>query len=152
GSVLVRPNTPNESRPSRMQNMGFGESRREAEERGNGLYVLERVPLGPILLEAKAPGYAPINGVTAELPREEPVLIQLQEGVQIAGTVLTADGRPVAGAELVSASSSNPDRVRSDESGRFVFDALGPGTHAISVSADGFVSTWRNEVNAGTMD
>jgi protocatechuate 3,4-dioxygenase beta subunit len=138
---------------SALSSLGFNESRREAEERENGEYVLERAPPGTLRVEATAPGCAPSGRQNVELPRAEPLVIRLAEGRQIAGTVQSSSGKPIDKAELQVSGPNVKDpapKVKTDKSGRFIFDTLDVGDYTVSATADGFASAQKAGIPSGT--
>ena len=56
------------------------------------------------------------------------------------GTVASADGTPVAGANVTLTGNGPAREASSDAKGHFVFDRLSPGTYTISAYAHGFTS------------
>lgn len=102
-------------------------------------------------LWVRAAGHRPgtVEGVAA--PNERPVRIVLDRGVRVAGRVVDAGKRPVAGAHL-SLRAERPGGERglirfvggvnasavSDEDGRFTFEGMTPGTAELDATAAGF--------------
>jgi len=89
----------------------------------------------------------------------EPVVLRLEEGLELRGRVETSDGDAAGGVAVWTQPASRAvDRgasVRSstltDADGRFQFDDLGPGTHSVSAqSEDG--KTARATAEAGQRD
>jgi len=152
GSILVNKASSNPGRSDKLRNLGISESRREAQELGKGEYILERAPLGELYAEVKAPGYTPSPRTNVTLPADEPLVIRLQEGVFIAGTVLSTEGKAIENAELEVNDQRGDQKVRSGADGRFVFDTLAAGDYTISANADGFVNVRKTGVSTGTMD
>jgi uncharacterized GH25 family protein len=153
GKILVGRRSA--SAPGPLSAAGIHESRREAEEKGKGEYLLERAPLGSLFVEAEAPGYAPSEMEPAELPQKEPLVIRLQPGSQITGTVTSTGGKPVAGASLEASGAGtpgNPAKVKTDSEGRFVFNALADGNFTISATAEGYVTSQKGGVASGAAE
>jgi protocatechuate 3,4-dioxygenase beta subunit len=76
---------------------------------------------------AKAPTEA--GGAEAEDAPREPAAADEKAAFTIAGQVLDADGRPVAGADVIvvfEAPTDEPARTTTDASGRFRFDSVEP--------------------------
>ena len=137
-----------------LQAQGFNESRREAEEEGNGKYVLRRAPPGSFNVAARAPGYS-LKSTPCELPQKEPLVLRLEKGLSISGLVLTAERTPIEGAEL-EVSGPNlgdpPPKAKSDGSGRFFFDTLSAGQYGVRVEAGGYASARKDNVSTGAED
>ncbi len=137
-----------------LQEQGFNESRREAEEQPGGKYVLRRAPPGSFNVAARAPGYA-LKSSPCELPQKEPLVLRLEKGLSISGLVLAADRNPIEGAEL-EVSGPNlgdpPPKTKSDGSGRFYFDTLSAGEYNVKVEATGYAAARKDDVPTGTED
>jgi hypothetical protein len=122
---------------------------------GNGYFVVEEAPEGPLKLGTRSRPHLEVSGVT--LPADdEPVLLVVDWGNHVmSGGVLDGGGSPVAGAQVQLSWSYEGGGTRSmsnrktltDESGLFRFTQLGPGPHRLHVSASGYRSAQqRHEV------
>jgi hypothetical protein len=109
-----------------------------------GEFVLDVASALPISLFASHPGYVP--ALRAASDSSTAIVLTLEEGgAAITGTVLDAEGGPIAGAEL-RASDLGELQVAlgvSDASGRFRVDAA-PGAARLHARADGYAEQWRN--------
>jgi len=68
---------------------------------GDGYYQLPRLPNGTLRLHAQAPGQVPAQIDFEAHGRTAAVTVPLEDGVPLQGTVVAADGKPVAGVEVV---------------------------------------------------
>jgi protocatechuate 3,4-dioxygenase beta subunit len=124
----------------------------EATTGADGRFVLPDLRRGERLdLEVRAAGYRPGSAAGVPAPNTRPVRIVLDRGVRVAGRVVDAGGRPVAGAEL-ELRSERPGgergiirhvggataRTAADADGRFVFDGIPPGGATLDAWAAGF--------------
>ncbi len=66
----------------------------------SGLVELGPIPEGPAVLAARAPGFVGRSGVPVPPEGSEPVRIGLMKGGTLRGSVVDADGYPVAGASI----------------------------------------------------
>lgn len=117
--------------------VSIDDAERDGEETAPGEFCFVRLPPGRHSLRARAPGFIRF-GEVVDLPGEEPLIVTLEEGHRIAGTVRAADGTPIEGAELQYDSSEVT--VKTDAFGRFLFDTLPEGNHEISARAKGFIT------------
>lgn len=95
------------------------------------------VPTGPLMLAARADGYATDIDYVVALGRIHHDFTLGPEGTIVGHAVRAGGNEPVAGA-IVELTDGN-DRKKSeptDETGRFVFDAIAPGRYSISAVAD----------------
>lgn len=101
----------------------------------DGQFAL-RLAEGSYDLEVRAEGYAPKRVLTVRVARgSEPLEIVLEEGMRLAGRVVTASGAPVADATLMLATMEAGPQGRSVSSsdGSFAFEDLSPGKMMLSV-------------------
>ncbi|HTG34315.1 MAG TPA: carboxypeptidase-like regulatory domain-containing protein [Thermoanaerobaculia bacterium] len=124
----------------------------EATTGSDGRFILSDLRRGERLdLEVRAAGYRPGNAAGVPAPTARPLRIVLDRGVRVAGRVVDAGERPVAGAEL-ELRSERPGgergiirhvggattRTAADADGRFVFDGVPPGGATLDAWAAGF--------------
>ena len=138
-------------RAESLENTDFSESRRLATEQGAGRYALEQAPRGPVRIQVLAPGYSRFREYV-DAPEDKAVVIELDEGLQISGSVLNRDGKPIADAalEVDGPNVGNPPpKVTTDATGRFLCNILSEGEYSITVSAAEYVSLREENVTAG---
>ncbi|HVS19631.1 MAG TPA: hypothetical protein VMT18_13590, partial [Planctomycetota bacterium] len=107
-----------------------------------GGFELAGLPLGPLRLWARAPGFAWTRSEVIEVRRDEPVsavelaLEPLGAEGRIAGVVLGASGLPVAGARVAWMDPQDYDPVQRecDANGRFQFDVRANVAHTLRAS------------------
>lgn len=70
----------------------------------------------------------------------------------LAGTVVNAKGRPVAGARVImqSAAGASPDATTTNAQGRFFFPQLAHGYYDVRASLAGKVSDWKHNIEVRT--
>ena len=112
-----------------------------------GGFAFERVAPGPIELRAEAPRYqvAKLEGLEASPGQELAGLeIVLLPGGVVEGRVLSPDGRPLPGAEVILSLTSErgmaftPHRTQSDGDGRYRLDGLPTGPQTLEARAEGY--------------
>ena len=133
---------------SRSSNMSMGgavmmmRSQEDTSSDADGAFVFEDVRPGSLSFKAVASGYkeAALNDVELEAGTDlEDLVLRLDPGATLTGTVRLPDGRPAIGARV--------DRVRegggfmrgmsgvsTDGAGRYVLDGLEPGDHSIEAT------------------
>lgn len=82
-----------------------------------------------------------------------PLLPARQPGMgTLAGTVVNAKGRPVAGAHVVmqSAAGNMPQATTTNSQGRFFFPQLTHGYYDVRATASGKASAWRHNLEVRT--
>ncbi len=136
---------------------GLHDASREVPDNGNGEYTLNRVPAGIWRVHVVAEGFAyrPNRPVHLELPQEEPLLVPLDAGAWLIGSVSNAEGRPIPNAEVDATDSVEGQHyqgVKTDAMGRFEMGFLVPGSYWVTVSAHGFALGRRENVPTGTAD
>lgn len=115
------------------------------ESGADGRFAIEAVPVGEHVLVASAPARAGRRVEVAVRVTDRQVDlgdVRLEPGLAIRGRVRSQAGRPIAGA-LVRASGprgGDPSEVLSAANGTFVLAGLDPGTHHVSIEADGFAA------------
>jgi protocatechuate 3,4-dioxygenase beta subunit len=121
------------------------EQTREALERSGGEYAVERLPPVGCSVEVSAAGWAPA-WESVELPREEPVVIRLDEGDSLSGIVRASTGEPIAGAHVIARDYRTfPDvECETDRSGRFQLRGLRAHLYEVEATAEGFHQTTRS--------
>ena len=108
----------------------------------NGFFRVRHLRPGDYRIDASAPNHTRASSdviTLANLDEQELEPIVLGPGYQITGSVFSADGKPVEGAEL-TLSPGRAGRQRSDEQGRFLFDHLPARPVNLKVTAKGYVS------------
>lgn len=141
-----------------------------------GGFVLEHVPAGEVVLAAEARGFLPAASEPAALEEggRLEVVLELQAGIALGGLVVDAAGAPVQGAEVTVMPSRGRSeggnrrwggrgrgrgfdvlrarRARTDEGGRFEFDAVPSGPLRVTVSHPDYVEWLLDpfEAKAGT--
>jgi len=106
-----------------------------------GLFELEDLRPGALVLTASAEGWADSEDLAIELaPGQESdgLDLALRVGAIIEGTVLTPEGDPMPGRRVSWGSNAmgfgNRDEVMTDAAGRFRFEHVTPGTWSVSAS------------------
>jgi protocatechuate 3,4-dioxygenase beta subunit len=118
----------------------------------DGVLRLERVPTGTHELVVEVPGHQRLTvpGIeVAEGAETDLGTLELRPEVLLAGRVVDAEGRPIAGARLgvfehvvgpTSTLGSRGRQVEADEEGRFLIDGLGDDLPlTLTVRADGYL-------------
>ncbi|MBK7875824.1 MAG: carboxypeptidase regulatory-like domain-containing protein [Planctomycetes bacterium] len=131
----------------------FGQdSVKETFESADGTFVFTKLSSGTWKLSASADGFAPIEPIALELPRDEQkddLHIVLQRAAIVRGFVRDAGGRPVGGAEVeVDTGGPNwqrflergpkPATARSQDDGAFELVGLRPIAQKLVASSRGF--------------
>lgn len=120
---------------------GPGDEDWRAESGDDGVAVLDGVADGAMKLTVEHDEWRP-HSAKLELPLGEPELaVPLERGLAITGSVLDADGKPVAeayvSAWMTRGRDSNHRSGRSAADGTFRLAGLAPGTWRLSAHADG---------------
>jgi hypothetical protein len=114
----------------------------------DGSFSLEGVAPGPVRLNAQAPGRqkTTLEGLEVK-PGQDLTGLQvvLAPGATIEGRVLSPDGGPVTGAEVVVVEPSpdggpsfSPLRARTDGDGQYRIDGIAPGPRVLEARAEGY--------------
>ena len=127
-----------------------------------GYFAVEGVPEGDIKFASRARPHLEVVGITLAGRQEKDVRLVVDWGDHgIAGRVLGARGRPLAGARVSLSWSHRGGEIQSlsqretmaDEDGLFRFTQLGPGGHQLTVTAPGYRSARkRHQVGAFSRD
>jgi len=107
-------------------------------EPGGMVHIRGLLP-GSYEVRVACKGALPARSYPRVIVRDRDILEQswrVERGHSVAGALLDADGRPVAGATL--AVTADPARLTavSDDAGRFVLRGLAPGRHFVAAVAD----------------
>ncbi|WP_426748194.1 carboxypeptidase-like regulatory domain-containing protein [Myxococcus faecalis] len=112
----------------------------------NGLFVLEDVPPGRYTLTFLARGSAPhtVEGVEVGAGEDKDLgRVVLEQGRQLSGVVRDAEGRPVAGAQVLAGpqllgdgSQAGPAPLRSISDANGSFSLVGGGEESLTVMAE----------------
>lgn len=124
---------------------------RKSTDKGQGLYVLERVPTGQGYLQVDKKGYATTGNVSFEspLPRDrDPFEVKLEVGHSIGGRVVDQSGAAIENVEI----ECEKRQARTDKNGYFEVQNVREGTHRITATREGFVTTRERYVRAGRAD
>ena len=139
----------------------YGTLARRARTDARGMATFTELAAGPARITVDQPSHLPgseVIEVAADVP---PLVIELREGLSLAGRVRLENGHPARGVavELRDASGrSNGPRARitaTDASGRFRFAGLANGAFTLFVSSEVDGVTWsarRSGVTAGGDD
>ncbi len=111
----------------------------------DGAFRIEGAPTGRVQLFAWASGWAFEQGPESTLENVEPgavrsdVVLRLQPRVRVSGVLVDPDGKPVAGTGLMLRAEGGDQTSygRTDEAGRFEFDAAPEGRVRLLVSRRG---------------
>lgn len=114
----------------------------------DGSFSLEGVAAGPVRLNTRAPGRqeAKLEGLEVK-PGQDLAGLQLvlAPGATVEGRVLSPEGEPVTGAEVVVVEASPGDgpafsslRARTDGDGRYRIDGVAPGPRVVEARAEGY--------------
>jgi len=127
---------------------------------GDGRYRIEGLPPGRCEVGAAAPGHPPVQQeVRVEVGVETRLdFVLLPGGLPVAGVVTTADGRPLAGAQITISPERESDRAfgcvthpRTGSDGRFRIEGVPGGTVRIRALAP-FCRPGGQRVAAGRTD
>ncbi len=132
-----------------MWNGGAGANRNLAVMGGSsGRFLVQNIPAGEVTFGSRGYPQFTLGGIQLEPGQTTSVSLVLDWGnEEMAGQLVnSADGEPVAGAEVTLFWSDEEQGVTSrskrqtvaDGGGYFIFTELGPGPHTISVTARGF--------------
>ncbi|MSP15098.1 MAG: hypothetical protein EXR73_00555 [Myxococcales bacterium] len=151
GADVILSDPPNEEPGRNFFSFNFGaRGERHATTDEEGRFRLTGMPVGKAVVEASADGLvtsvsAPIEVIVQQTAGE--VVLHLERGFTLKGTVKDAGGKPVAGAELTAAdpsdwqrlmrSTGTPDYV-TDDDGRYEISGLKAGAISITATATGF--------------
>ncbi len=131
---------------------------------GDGFFAWEDPPSGKQRVFVHAEGHA-LRALgefdfSSKLPE---LLVELETGVSVRGSVLDQHGNPIANALVLSENDAPidgllfehseyafwlPIQARSQPDGRFELAHLTPGEHTLRANAAGFAMTWVDEVQA----
>lgn len=127
---------------------GYGDPRGRLVTSGpDGRFLVEDLPEGPLALQSGAAPHLGVSGIQMPSQGTKDVRIVLDIGIQeIGGRVVDDHDTPVSGSEVALAWSETLGEVHSqsrrstfaDAGGWFLFTGLGPGSHTIHVSAEGY--------------
>ena len=128
----------------------------------DGRFALQGLREGTrIEIQAWKEGYLEGSAGGVDIPAPGPVRIVLEPGVRIAGRVVSEDGKPIAGARVVTFSGEGGTGMmgtrglrggmgHADEQGRFELTGVEPGKLVLRASAPGYlVGEARVEAAAG---
>lgn len=111
----------------------------------DGKYVIEGLGRGDYMFAACKPGHLAARDVEVTIPRKTPVEFTIEDEAVLEGVVTSADGKPVAGAEVLA--FVVPDNVRlgrtgdayavTDASGRYDIRGLGGQLRKLRIKAKG---------------
>lgn len=110
----------------------------------DGRFTLEDVAPGSFDVHVTSPGF--VRATTSAVEVAEGKATTVEVAVERAGSVagrVTAGGRPVAGAAIITAGEQRmrvPQAKQTDANGEYVIDTLPAGTHELTVRREGYVS------------
>lgn len=112
---------------------------------GDGHYVLDSLPPGPLTVEATHPDHGTARRQVELRVGENSLDITLEGGNEVSGRVIDDAGTPVAGAEVWLASSAafQPFSTMSQGDGSFRFAAVADGSYQAGVDKTGFARAER---------
>ncbi|RMG16709.1 MAG: carboxypeptidase regulatory-like domain-containing protein, partial [Planctomycetota bacterium] len=122
------------------------ERRQETDGLGGFSFVVEP---GYYRVGATLPGFAPTRAQVVRLASGEDRdlgELALRASCSLRGRVLSADGLPLAGAEVVADGRAQEVRARTDAEGRFRLAGLGEGLFVVGASLRGWVSAVARDV------
>ena len=100
----------------------------------HGAFHGEGLAPGEWRLEASAPGYSAALVPSVHLPRSSPLVVELSASAFVSGTVVTKEGAPAGGAEVLAFGGAfAPVKVAASESGTFSLE-VGPGQVRLSAT------------------
>lgn len=122
---------------------------------GDGKFLFDAVDPGTIALEARALGMQKKSMPSVEVPSGKDLSdlsFVLEPGATLEGRVLSADGQPVAGAEVGSVEEGGErgmgrgfaERSPTDGDGRYRLESLIPGTLSVEATSDSYPRTVKN--------
>lgn len=95
-----------------------------------GRFVVDSLPSGRLEVTVELDGFRPLRRIVAAVPKGE-MLLQLEKGSALSGTVLGPDDRPLAGARVVVQSGTGravpPSTTVSDEDGQYLIAGISSG-------------------------
>ncbi len=133
---------------------------------GDGRFVIEQVPPGSRLLRVQAEGFVAVEK-EIDIPADGEVVVELERGRTISGSVAFSDGTPVVRASISATQSVDDARyaggerrnyfgfAKTDEAGRYTIASLPAGTFDLlvsqGVSQEQFANAEREGVAAGSV-
>ncbi len=112
-----------------------------------GFFSVEGFPVGNALFRTNSYPVLTVQGIHVSPEPEEPITVILDTGLHVLqGRVVNLFGEPVAASSITlgwgisynGLQNSSTRKTTADQNGNFVFTGLGPGLHAMQVSAAGF--------------
>ncbi|WP_224364755.1 carboxypeptidase-like regulatory domain-containing protein [Hyalangium versicolor] len=97
----------------------------------NGEFQFSGLAPGRYRIEAHAPGYMTAVLPSMPVPFEGRVTLLMMRAGQLEGTVLSADGQPAAGAQVLATFEEQDSTTQTDDEGRFSLD-VPPGRYSLS--------------------
>lgn len=122
----------------------------------NGFFRMQHVAAGDYRIEASAPSYErelsnPITVTEGEEEHLDP--IRLASGHTLTGIVLSANSKPIAGAEVTLYPARGRDEeTKTDAQGRFSFDHLRGDGASVRVTATGYITYHREGVDPSSRE
>ncbi|HEX9986816.1 MAG TPA: carboxypeptidase regulatory-like domain-containing protein [Thermoanaerobaculia bacterium] len=121
---------------------------REAVSGADGRFTISELTTGETVdVTARRSGYVPATMPKVEVPRAEPLQIELEVAARLSGRVLTEQGDPVAGATVTAkpADAALPAGLsgmttETDLAGAYVLSDLAAGKVALTAMAKGYIS------------
>ncbi|MFN2443425.1 MAG: carboxypeptidase regulatory-like domain-containing protein [Thermoanaerobaculia bacterium] len=120
---------------------------------GDGNYILEGIPEGEMELRAAHQSYVTETRSVKVAGREMQVDFRLGRGAEVQGSVVTANGAPVAGADVFARSAvadSGGESAKTDANGMFRMSGLAEGRYLFRASKSGMVPGSVEDVVVGS--
>jgi hypothetical protein len=123
-----------------------------------GFFSVEDFPVGGAHFRTNSYPVLLVRGIRVSPEPEEPITVILDTGLHVLqGRVINLFGDPVAASSITlgwefsynGLQNSSTRKTTANQNGNFVFTGLGPGLHAMQVSAAGF-STAVHTIDVGT--
>jgi uncharacterized GH25 family protein len=125
---------------------------RRATTDSNGEFTLDSLDPGEETFEISHPKFLSTTKTVTLKGRDMRMDVQLSGGQHVTGVVVTADGMPVADAEVeaFTASGMDGDSVRTNASGQFEFPSLGNARYRFVASKTGYLEGTLEDVDASS--
>ncbi|MFN0058352.1 MAG: carboxypeptidase regulatory-like domain-containing protein, partial [Planctomycetota bacterium] len=135
---------------------GLAMSKRKATSDAAGRFELHGIEAGEHMLLAEMRGFLDYEQADVQVIEGQAtadIVVMLTKGSTITGTVLDSQGQPIVNATIKAVDTSLGMRqlqARSDTSGHYLLDELGPDPVDLNVEAQGYSKETRHQVPVNT--